>query len=124
MANTFFEDADVPMTSQLLKMIMKRSWAGKYGNINHPSLVNAMDGLSPFTVLELNKDEVALLNNEQYWLNTASLVSVGYLKLQHRKLSICISLEADDFILMLKRYGNLLYAVFQTRAHSLRRSER
>ena len=92
MANTFFEDADLPMTSQLLKMIMKRSWAGKYGNINHPSLVNAMDGLSPFTMLDLNEDEVALINDEQDLLNTASLVSVEDIRLQRRKLNICIPL--------------------------------
>ena len=55
MANTFFEDADVPMTSQLLKMIMKRSWTGKDGNINRPSLMYDMEGLSPFTMLDLNE---------------------------------------------------------------------
>ena len=75
-ANTFFEDVYVPMTYQLLKMIVKHSWTGKDGNINRPSLVHAMDGMSPFTMLDLNEDEVALLNDDQYLLNTASLVSV------------------------------------------------
>ena len=103
---------------------MNRSWTGKDGKINRPSLVHAMDGLSPFTVLELNKDEVALLNNEQDLLNTSSLVSVEDLRLQQRTLNIFIPLEADDLMLMLKRYGNLLFDVFQTRAHSLRRLER
>ena len=70
MVNTLFEDADVPMTSQLLKMIMKRSWTVKYGNINRLSLVHSMDGLSPFTMLVLNEDEVALLNDDQYLLHT------------------------------------------------------
>ena len=112
MGNTFFEDADVPMTSQLLKMIIKRSWTDKDGNINRPSLVHAMEGLSPFTMLDLNGDEVELLNYEQDLLNTASLVSVEYLRFQRLNLNICIHLEADDFMLVLKRYGNLLYAVF------------
>ena len=111
-ASIFFEDADVPMKYQLLKMIMKQSCNGKDGNINRLSLVHAMDGMSPFTMLDLNEDEVALLNDEQDLLNTASLVSVEDLRLQRRKLKICIPLEADDFMLMLKRYGNLLYAVF------------
>ena len=66
MANTFFEHADLPMTSQLPKMIMKRSWTGKDGNINQLFIVNVMDGLLPFPMLDLNEDEVALLNNEQY----------------------------------------------------------
>ena len=113
MANTFFEDADVPMISQPLKMIMKWSWTGKDGNINCLSLVHDMDGLLPFIILDLNEDEVALLNDEQDLLNTDSLVSVEYLRLQQHKLKIFIPLEADDFMLMLKRYGNVLYAVFK-----------
>ena len=111
-SNTFFEDTDVPMTSQLLKMITKWSWTSKYGNINQPSLVHDMDGLSPFTMLDLNEDEVALINDKQDLLNTAYLVSVEDLRLQQRKLRICIPLEADEFMLMIKRYGNLLYDVF------------
>ena len=111
-ANTFFEDVYLPMTYQLLKMIVQRSWTGKDGNINRPYLVHAMYGLSPFTILDLNEDEVALLNDDQYLLNTVSLVSVEDLRLQQRKLYIFILLEAYDFMLMLKRYGNLLYAVF------------
>ena len=81
MENTSFEDADVPMTSQLFKMIMKQSWTVKDGNINFPSLVHTTDGLSPFTMLDLNEDEVALLNDEQDF-NTDSLVGVEYLRLQ------------------------------------------
>ena len=71
-----------------------------------------MDSISPFTMMDLNKDEVELLNDEQDLLNTAYLGSLEDLRLQWRKLNICIPLEADDFMLMLKRYGNLLYAVF------------
>uniref|UniRef100_A0A7S2R2L1 Uncharacterized protein n=1 Tax=Eucampia antarctica TaxID=49252 RepID=A0A7S2R2L1_9STRA len=56
MANVYYDDADVPMTAQMLKMIMKRAWTGKDGNINRPSLVHAMDGLSPFTMLDPNED--------------------------------------------------------------------
>ena len=124
MANTFFEYAYGPMTSQPLKMIMKRSWTGTDENINCLSLVHDIDGLSPFTMLDLNEDEVALINDEQNLLNTDSLVRLEDLKLPQRKHNICYPIEADDFMLMLKRYGNLVYAVFFTRAHSLRRLER
>ena len=111
-ANTYFDDADVPLTSQLLKMVMKRAWTGKDGNINHPSLLHAMDGLLPFTMLDLNEDQVALLNDDQDLLNTASLVSISDLRVQRKKIMISIPAEADKFMVMLKRYANLLYAVF------------
>ena len=80
MVNTFFEDADVSITSQLLNMIMKRSWTVKNVKINRPYLVHAMDGLSPFIILDLNKDEMALLNDEKDLLNTDYLVSVEELR--------------------------------------------
>ena len=50
----FVEDADVPMKSKLLKMIMKQSCNGKDGNIYHPSLIPYMEGMSPFTMLDPN----------------------------------------------------------------------
>ena len=113
MENTYFDDADVLLTSQLLKMVMKRAWTGKDGNINRPSLLHAMDGLSPFTMLYLNGDQVALLNDEQDLLNTASLVSISDLRVQRNKIKISIPAKADEFTVMLKRYANLLYAVFK-----------
>ena len=61
MLNTFYDDADVPLTSPLLNMIIKRAWTRKKGNINRPSLIHAMEGLSPFTMLDLSEDEVALM---------------------------------------------------------------
>ena len=112
MANTYFDDADVPLTSQLLKMVMKRAWTGKDGNINRTSLMQAMDGLYQFTMLDLNEDQVALLNDEQDLINTTSLVSIANLRGQQNKIKISIPAEADEFMLMLKRYANLLYVVF------------
>ena len=43
MATTYYNDANVPLTAPLLKMMVKRAWAGKDGNINRPSLLHAMD---------------------------------------------------------------------------------
>ena len=34
------------------------------------------------------------------------------LRVQRNKQKICTPTEAEDFMLMLKRYGNLLYAIF------------
>ena len=93
-------------------MVMKRAWTGKDGNINRFSLLHAMGGLSPFTMLDLNEDQVALLNDEQDLLKTASLVSISDLRVQRNKIKISILAEAKKFMVMLKRYANLLYAVF------------
>ena len=112
MANTYFDEAEVPLTLQLIKMIVKRSWTGKDNNFNRPSLVHAMEGLTPFGMLNLNEDQVAQINNELYLLTRASQVSVADLQGQRNKLKISIPTEENDFMLMLKRFTNLLYAVF------------
>ena len=36
MSNILYDDADVPLTAPLLKMIIKRAWTGKDGNVNRP----------------------------------------------------------------------------------------
>ena len=77
MTNTFFDNSDVPITSQLLKMVMKRAWTGKDGNINRPYLMHVMDGLLLFNMLDLNEGQVALLNDDQDLLNTALVVSIA-----------------------------------------------
>ena len=82
MNNIYFNDADVPLTMQLLKLIAKRSWTGKDGNINCPSILHVMDGLTPFAMLDLNKNQVALLNNKQEFLNRTSHVCVADLHVQ------------------------------------------
>ena len=112
MSNTFYDDAGIPLTAPLLKMIIKRAWTRKDGNMNRPSLLHAMDGLSPFTMLDLSEDEVAMLNNEDDLITSAYLVSVDDLRKQRKKLKVCIPAEVDEFMLMLKRYANLVYAIF------------
>ena len=71
-----------------------------------------MAGLTPFAMLDLNEDQVAHINDELDLLNRASQVSVANLRGQRSKLKISIPAEENDFMLMLKRFTNLLYAVF------------
>ena len=91
--NALCDNVDVSITSPLLKMIMKRAWTGKDVNVIRTLLLHAMEGLSPFTMLNLNEDEAALLNNEEYLISSASVVSVANLRLQQRQLQICIPSE-------------------------------
>ena len=63
MIRMYYDDVDVPLTAPIFKIIFKRAWAGKDGNITRPSLVHAIEGLAPFTMLDLNEDEVAQMND-------------------------------------------------------------
>ena len=62
--NTFYDDTEVLLTEPLIKMILKRAWLGEGGNVPRPSLLHAMEGLSPFLMLDLSEDEVASINEE------------------------------------------------------------
>ena len=68
-------------------MIIKRAWTRKNGNINRPSLLHAMERFSPFIMLDLSEDEVALLNNEDDLITSVSLVGVADLRQQSKALS-------------------------------------
>ena len=102
MSSTFYDDAEFPLTAPLLKMIFKRDWTRKDGNINRPSLLHSMGGLSPFTMLDMIEDEVALLNNEEDLITSASLVSVADIRQQCKHHKVCITADSDEFMLMLK----------------------
>ena len=45
---TYYDDAEPPLTTTLLKMVLKRQWLGKEDDIKNPSLLNALEGLSSF----------------------------------------------------------------------------
>ena len=71
-----------------------------------------MEGLSPFLMLDLSEDEVAAINDEADLLRDASLVSLKDLRQYRQKMKVCIPATADNFLLLLKRYANLLFALF------------
>ena len=71
-----------------------------------------MEGLSPFTMLDLDEDQVALLNDEEDLINSASLVRVNDLRARRKKMNISVPVDATEFLTMIKRYANLIYAIF------------
>ena len=96
MQNIFYDDSNVPLTAPLLKMIVKMACTGKDENINRPSLLHDMGGLSPFTMLDLSKDEVVLLNNEDDLIISVYLFSIDDLRQQRKQQKICIPALADE----------------------------
>ena len=112
MLNYKYDDAEIPITATMLKNINKRNWLGKDGNIKRPSLLNASEGLSPFVVLDLDEDEVAKINDTEDALTRASTVTMQDIASLKKKLTPKIPATAEDFMLLLKRYANLLFALF------------
>ena len=114
MDNVYYDDAEVPLSTPLLKMALKRNWVGKDGNIRRPSLIHAADGISPFLCLELDEDSVAQINEDEDTLQRASHVTFQDLKNFKKKITPSIPEQAADYMLLLKRYANLLFALFSS----------
>lgn len=112
MGQVFYNDADVPLTLSLLKMVMKRAWTGNNNNVVRPLLVQSMEGLSPFLMFDLSKEEIAQPKNEEDLIVLASMVSVDDLRLQYKHKKISVPNGPKDFLLMLKRYTYFLFANF------------
>ena len=108
----FYDDAKVPLTAPLVKMALKHNWSGKEGNFSRPSLANAAEGLSPFAVLELTEDEVANINAKYDALDTASSVTVTDIAAAKHSLKAYVPETSEGFITLLKRFANLLFALF------------
>ena len=71
-----------------------------------------MEGLSPFLMLDLSEDKVVSINDEADLIHRASVVSVQDLRLFKRKMQINVPQTAEDFLLLLKRFVNLIFALF------------
>jgi hypothetical protein len=112
MSHFRYEDAQVPLTNNILQMASKQNWLGTEANVDCPSLVNAGDGLSPFIVVDLNEDEVAQLNADDEALALASAVTASDLLARNKKRKASVPKTAEAFLLMLLRYTNLLFALF------------
>jgi hypothetical protein len=107
-----YEDAEVPLTQTLLKMADKRKWAGKDGNVNRPSLLYACEGLSPFQMVDMSDDEVASINADAEAIDNATSVSITDIQNLKKKMHAKVPSDATEFLTLLKRYANLLVALF------------
>ena len=106
-----FEDAEVPLYPSLLKMILKRDWtASDVGK--RAALVHAAKGLSPFAMMDLSEEDIATMTQDQDDLAGASSVSIADFRANRSKLKARTPVDADGFLVMLKRYTNLLFALF------------
>jgi hypothetical protein len=71
--------------------------------------------LSPFLCLELDEDAVAQINEDEDTLQRASHVTFQDLKNFKKKITPAVPEQAADYMLLLKRYANLLFALFSSK---------
>jgi len=109
--NFVIDDAEVPLYPALTKTIMKWDWTGSDLG-KRATLVNAAKGLSPFTMVDLTEEDVAEMTQDFEDLKNATAVSTADYKAARLRLVAKPPGDAEGFMLMLKRYANLLHALF------------
>ena len=106
--NILFEDAEIPVTAPLLLMIRKRKWLSDDPTATYRT---AAKGLSIYAVAPLSEDEVALINDTMEALEQATTTTAKEYK-DVTRIKAKVPDDAHDFLLLVKTFANLLYALF------------
>lgn len=109
---SYYDDAEPPLTTTLLKMILKRQWLGKEGDIHNPSLLNALEGLSPFLASQLSHHQIAIINEAHDDLTSATYTTVKDQQRFKSKFKIDIPENGTELLQLTKCYGNMIFAIF------------
>ena len=92
-------------------MILTRKWtANDLGQC--PACIHAAAGLSPYAMVDVSEDDVALMQQDHDDQASVSSVSTSEFRAARAKLISKTPNNAEGFMLMLKRLSNLLFALF------------
>ena len=106
------EDAEVPLYPALIKTIIKKDWtASDLGK--QAALVDSAKGLSPFALINLTDEDVALMVEDDEDLYKVTVVLAAEVKAARAKVKAKTPATAEEFMLML-RFTNLLFALFSS----------
>ena len=114
-ATWILEDAEVPLYLPLLKTIRTRNWTAQDLG-KRVALVNATSRLSPFAMVDLTEDNIAEMTQVSTDLANATSVLILDHKAARAKIIAETPTDAHGFLLMLKRYTNLLFALFSAQS--------
>ena len=109
------DDAEVALHPELTKTIIKRDWTGSDLG-KRAALVNAAKGNSPFACVDLTEEDVAEMTQDYEDLLHASAVSTADYKAARVKLKARTPTSSEGFMLMLKRFTNLQFALFSSQS--------
>ena len=110
-----YEDAKVLLYPALMKMILTRKWTeNDMGEC--PAYINAAARLSPYAMVDLSDDDVELMKQEYEEIINASLVLNSQFKAARSKLGAHTPDEEEAFMVILKRFTNLIFALFDERS--------
>lgn len=106
-----FDEAKIPIYPELKKMIMSRKWAGGEAG-GTPRYPYACYGITPFAMLDLNEDEIATLDLEDGYLQSATCTTPSDIKASKTKLQAKIPETGSKCRLVILKFTNLLQLLF------------
>ena len=102
-----YKGCKVPCIQPIINMIRERNFQGEQ---SISSLVSAVKGLSPFAVPQFTQQQIDLHNEYALDLEQATLKSRG--ELAANKLQCSLPTSFEQLVKQLKRFANLIFAVF------------
>ena len=106
-----YEDAEVPLYADLLKMVRTRNWTAQDMGLT-ASCENAAKGLSPFAMIDFTLEDIAVMGSDAQDLKGATHVTASDLRTARKKIKATVPKNGTDLMLMLKRYANFIFALF------------
>ena len=106
-----FEDAKVPLYLALIKTISIWDWmASDLGK--REALVNKAKGISPFALIDIFEEDIAVITQHNKDLQLATAVSDTEVRTARENVTYHTPASAEKFIMILKQYANLLQTLF------------
>ena len=106
--NEFYEGAKVYVSNPLLKLLKKRKYLSEDPELTYRT---ACKGVTPFSFGQQDLDDVATINELFDQLTQATMVMPADIS-KLAKMTATVPETAADFILNLRVFANLLYALF------------
>ena len=111
-AKHYFDDAELHLTSSLIKMVVNREWLGKEGNFTRPTYLTCMEGISPFAMKDYSDDSIALINTEDGHLEDATHITVSDRRHQKSHQRPEVPSSPYQLLKLIKKLGNFLFVIF------------
>ena len=106
-----FDNAGVPLYPTLVKTVLKRDWTSSDTG-KRSALVNSERGLSPFVMVDLIEEYMALMHQDHKYLLNASLVLRLEVKTTRSNLIASTPTYSEGFMIMLKIFKLTLCTLF------------
>jgi hypothetical protein len=107
---SLFEEVEVMVYGELVKMIIDRKFEGD--DMKGATLANAAKGISPFAMIDISEEDIAIMDQEDEDRNRATVTTSADNKAARSRIKAKVPTSLDGVIARLKELTSMVYAIF------------